>query len=31
MDGSTDAANIDNEFILAVWCDRNGMGERIHT
>ena len=27
----TDAANIDNELILSVWCDRDGMDERIHT
>lgn len=31
LDGSTDAANIDNELILAVWCDRDGRDERIHT
>ena len=31
LDGSTDVANIDNELILAVWCDRDGMDERIHT
>ena len=31
LDGSTDAANIDNELILAVWCDRDGMDERIYT
>ena len=31
LDGSTDTANIDNELILAVWCDRDGGDERIHT
>lgn len=31
LDGSTDAANIDNELILAVWCDWDGSNEKIHT
>lgn len=31
LDGSTDTANIDNELILAVWCDRDGSDEKIHT
>ena len=31
LDGSTDAANIDNEIILAVWCDRDGGDEKIHS
>ena len=31
LDGSTDTANIDNEVILAVWCDRDGRDEKVHT
>ncbi len=31
LDGSTDKANIDNELILALWCDRDGRDEKIHT
>lgn len=27
LDGSTDRGNIDNELILAVWCDRNEADE----
>ena len=31
LDGSTDKANIDNEVILVVWCDRDGTDEKVHT
>ena len=31
LDRSSDVANIDNEMILAVWCDINGEDEKVHT
>ena len=31
IDGSTDVANIENELILAVWFDKNGSDEKVHT
>ena len=31
LDGSTDKANIDNEVILVMWCDRDGTDEKVHT
>eukprot|EP00731_Ephydatia_muelleri_P037327 Em0443g2a len=31
MDGSTDSGNIDDELFLAVFCDVDGMDERVHT
>ena len=31
LDGSTDTANIENEVVLAVWCDLDSSDERIHT
>ena len=31
MDGSTDSGNIDDELFLAVYCDVDGMDERVHT
>ena len=31
LDGSTDAANIENEVQLVVWFDKDGVGERVFT
>ena len=31
MDGSTDSGNIGDELFLAVFCDIDGMDERVHT
>ena len=31
IDGSTDKGNIDNEAILVVWCEHNGLDEKVHT
>ena len=31
LDASTDKGNVDNELLLAVWCDPNGSDEKIHT
>ena len=31
LDGSTDKGNIDNEVILVVWCERDGVDEKVHT
>ena len=31
MDGSTDHSNTDNELLVVLWCDANGVDERIHT
>ena len=31
LDKFSDVANIDNEMILAVWCDINGEDEKVHT
>lgn len=31
LDGSTDAANVDNELLLAVWFDKDGTGEKVCT
>ena len=31
LDGSTDKGKIDNELVLAVWCEIDGKDERIHT
>ena len=28
LDGSTDKGNCDNELVLAVWCDSDGIDER---
>ena len=28
MDSSTDACNVDNELFLAVWFDKEGVGEK---
>jgi len=31
IDGSTDAGNVDNELFLAVWFDKEGVGEKVCT
>ena len=31
LDGSTDAGNIDNELLLVVWFDKDGVGEKVYT
>ena len=31
LDGSTDAGNVDNEVLLAVWYDCNGSDQKVHT
>ena len=31
LDGSTDAANVDNELLLTVWLDKDGTGEKVCT
>ena len=31
IDGSTDKGNIDNEAILVVWCEHDGLDEKVHT
>ena len=31
LDGSADKGNIDNEAMLLIWCDQNGIDEKIHT
>ena len=31
MDRSTDSGNVDDELFLAVFCDVDGMDERVHT
>ena len=31
LDGSTDKGNVDNEVLLAVWCDPDGTDEKVHT
>ena len=31
MDGSNDAGNIDNELLLVVWFDKEGVGEKVCT
>ena len=31
LDGTADTANIENELIIAVWCDKNGSDEKVHT
>ena len=31
MDGSTDAGNTDNELLLVVWFDKEGVGEKVCT
>ena len=31
MDGSTDKSNADNELLLVLWCDTDGVNEKIHT
>lgn len=31
MDGSTDQSNADNEILLVLWCDPDGVDEKIHT
>ena len=31
LDGSTDKGNVDNEVLLAVWCDPDGSDEKVHT
>jgi len=31
LDGSTDAGNVDNELLLAVWFDKDGVGEKVYT
>ena len=31
MDGSTDAGNIDNDLLLVVWFDKEGVGENVCT
>ena len=31
LDGSTDAGNIDNELLLVVWFDMDGVGEKVYT
>ena len=29
MDGSTDAGNVDNELLLVVWFDKEGVDESL--
>ena len=31
LDGSTDAGNVDNELLLVVWFDKDGVGEKVFT
>ena len=31
LDGSTDAANVDNELVLVVWFDKDGTNEKVST
>ena len=31
LDGSTDAGNIDNELLLVVWFDKDGVDEKVYT
>ena len=31
LDGSINKGNIDNEVLLAVWCDPDGTDEKVHT
>ena len=31
LDRSTDKGNIDNEVLLAVWCDPDGTDKKVHT
>ena len=31
MDGSTDKSNIDDELFLVLWCDVDGIDEKVHT
>jgi len=31
LDGSTDAGNVDNELLLVVWLDKDGVGEKVFT
>jgi len=31
LDGSTDADNVDNELLLVVWFDKDGVGEMVFT
>ena len=31
MDGSTDQSNAVNELLLVLWCDPDGVDEKIHT
>ena len=30
LDGSTDAGNVENELLLAVWFDKDGAGEKVY-
>ncbi len=31
LDGSTDAGNVDNELLLVVWFDRDGVDQKVYT
>ena len=31
IDGSTDQSNADNELLVVLWCDPDGVDEKIHT
>ena len=31
LDGSTDAGNVENELLLAVWFNKDGAGEKVYT
>jgi len=31
LDGSIDTENIDNEVLLAVWCEFDGFDQKSHT
>ena len=31
LDGSTDAGNVENELLLVVWFDKDGVDEKVYT